>query len=87
MSSRGHVWLLFGCFWVVDSSFFGVSVFSFIDRLTLLNTYEGMHCSLLMSFVRAFFNRLDAFCDADELTSLLRVAQGRKTDARHETIS
>jgi hypothetical protein len=26
--------------------------------LKLLNIYEGMHCSLLMSFVRAFFNRL-----------------------------
>jgi hypothetical protein len=28
----------------------------------LRNNYEGMHCSLLMSFVRAFFNRL-AYCE------------------------
>ena len=59
MSSRGHVWLLFGCFWVVDSSFFGVSVFFLTDMLKSLNNDEGMQCSLLMSFERAFFNRLE----------------------------
>jgi transposase len=49
---------LFGCSWVLDSPFFGVSVFSLTVRLTFLNTYEAMHCSFLMSFVSAFFNRL-----------------------------
>jgi integrase/recombinase XerD len=58
MSSRGHVWLLFGCFWVVDSSFFGVSILFLTNRLTLHNTHGGIRFQELMSFERVFFNRL-----------------------------
>jgi hypothetical protein len=58
LPSRSCFLLLFGLVWLVDSPFFGVSVFSLTDKLTFLNTYEEMHSSLLMNFVRAFFNSL-----------------------------
>jgi transposase len=49
---------LFGCFRVIDLSFYGVLVFFHIDWLSILHSYEGMHLSLLMGLVGTFFNRL-----------------------------
>jgi len=46
------------CYQLKISKLVGVQVFFLAGFLRLLNGYEAMHHSLLMSFVRAFFNRL-----------------------------
>jgi len=44
----------------------------------LLNTYEAMHCSFLMSFVRAFFNRLVHFATRERGLGLIPLQSYKK---------
>src|SRR5512135_1229247 len=59
--SRGHLCLLFGCFWVGCSFFFGILVFFLVNWISLLCGHEAIHLSLFMSLVKDFFNRLFCF--------------------------
>jgi len=59
------------CFRVIDLSFYGVLVFFHTDWLSILHINEGMHLSLLMGFVGAFFNRLLYFPKSSGVLRLL----------------
>jgi hypothetical protein len=49
---------LFGSFWVVSLSFFSTGACFLEDWLRILDGWEEMYLSLLMSFSKGFFNTL-----------------------------
>ena len=55
---------LFGSFWVMYVSFFGIRACFLEDWLRRLNGGEEMHPTLLMSFSKGFFNTLRLFPSA-----------------------
>jgi len=61
--SRGRVCPLFCCFWVADSSFFGVLVFFLNDWLRLPNDLKGMQSPFTDEFCESVFQQAATVCD------------------------